>query len=74
MAGILPIRRKTQNNQLINLYYRYLFWSDLVYSASYIGRSYFDGSAMSNLIFKDILQPNSLTVDYKGIYPDTIHQ
>lgn len=44
----------------------FLFWSDLVYSASYIGRSYMDGSAMSNLIFKDILQPNSLTVDYKN--------
>uniref|UniRef100_K1PJQ2 Low-density lipoprotein receptor-related protein 4 n=1 Tax=Magallana gigas TaxID=29159 RepID=K1PJQ2_MAGGI len=44
----------------------FLFWSDLVYSASYIGRSYMDGSAMSNLIFKDILQPNSLTLDYKN--------
>ncbi|XP_062572042.1 low-density lipoprotein receptor-related protein 4-like [Saccostrea cucullata] len=44
----------------------YLFWSDLVYSASYIGRSYMDGSAMINLIFKDISQPNSLTLDYKN--------
>ncbi|XP_061165321.1 low-density lipoprotein receptor-related protein 4-like [Saccostrea echinata] len=44
----------------------YLFWSDLVYSASYIGRSYMDGSAMINLIYKDISQPNSLTLDYKN--------